>query len=1173
MVVKVRLENGRETWLDPSNPETIKAIENQYGSKVVLIDGMPRIEQAKQGAKTTSKKKFIGVPEIPGYAFHWFEQKAQYDGSKPKIIKYADRNKPLPKEKLKVKQAEGIEHFKGEMSNNRWVDALLYKNKYGQIIGILNHYPFDFPPYEKKGNINVMVAPKEQGKGIGLKLVKEALNRYPDIDLYQQEWTPQGQSLLKQIGADKNYFKFFQEYDKEKGGTMKAKKAEHGIKFERYDDESYPSQYNWLVKTITKFFGQMNVNRSSADWGGIDNWTIKGGMYEGVFIIIDDNNKVVLMERKHNEETEENEDTDLAEAEPNETKELEVLFKKAMAIKKGKLSYGDKADHGKKGVKIGENGGFVKDDQGNYKNSQGYELINQFDGTYQVLDKNGMDISGKYETLKQAKQTIKDVEFFENQDQTMKTGGRFDKVGEKITPTLRKKLNKYINEAINIKHSNIKEIPVNDDKLDKELRNKFGEFPMGLLIDLDGDSMFYLKFVDSINMFEVSASVYNNTHLKASQGAKLESATNEPRYNIVEANLHAVRVSAIKNDLYSNLTKQGVIDLSNTMSYYERMDNDEPEITTFEKAKKFIELEGDWKVVKIAKHGTVTETSEVRFLSKDHSGRGERPYILNESHIRKTWDLKEVGDDDETSLGDFLDNSEPGDKWQSGTESLENLGIGMALGGYTLTKYTKEQEQLLKELEKKFREEEPGTPERMNILQQMHNVQRMEHGGTFETEQKPGKYIFKDNEKAMLKNAFLFLKNATETDDYFVIELSHDGHEYMVDWFALDGTDEGSVGYFKHYHNALKKFNEIREYIKGNWDIVAEKIDVPYEKNESNGEIHYDAPDVMELIGKASKGFKFQPWLYGKRGIKIGSIASWYGNKSQAKRGTKFGVNKKYTHFAVNKSTGKIMSGWETISDIESLKYYAKSDLKDMDLNPNDYKILSKAHLLRMGVDPFNWDNWQTNEQGAMKHGGKLKPYADLSRKEPMIVKEDLFDTFTPEKPTLIKEKKSKKDTGTLTNIIPQVELVRMGVQTLENIGDRKITDSKSATKILYKVFPKNQIGVQEFYYALYTDRANNVIAYYNVSKGGVSGTIADAELVGSVGVKLLAQGVLVAHNHPSGNLKPSEADIKMALHTRQVLKTLDITLLDSIIIVPGGEPVDKFEGYKYYSLQDEGKI
>jgi DNA repair protein RadC len=190
-----------------------------------------------------------------------------------------------------------------------------------------------------------------------------------------------------------------------------------------------------------------------------------------------------------------------------------------------------------------------------------------------------------------------------------------------------------------------------------------------------------------------------------------------------------------------------------------------------------------------------------------------------------------------------------------------------------------------------------------------------------------------------------------------------------------------------------------------------------------------------------------------------------------------------------------------------------------------------------------------------------------------MVIKDDLFDTFTPEKPTLIKEKKSKKDTGTLTNIIPQVELVRMGVQTLENIGDRKITDSQSATKILYKVFPKNQIGVQEFYYALYTDRANNVIAYYNLSKGGVSGTIADAELVGSVGIKLLAQGVLVAHNHPSGNLKPSEADIKMALHTKQVLKGLGITLLDSIIIVPGGEPVDKFEGYKYTSLQDEGKI
>jgi DNA repair protein RadC len=1078
-----------------------------------------------------------------------------------------------------------------------------------------------------------------------------------------------------------------------------------------------------------------------------------------------------------------------------------------------KATYGKATKKAEHGAKVGENGGFVKDEQGNYKNSKGFELINQFDGTYQVLDKNGMDISGEYETLQQAKQTIEDFELFENQDQTMNTGGRFDKVKQMALLTMKPfafkqkaqflkenpemlagkffdngggvgivKKDRYGNEvtigdAIHIRvltgrygqtkdyegivtnfdqfgnveldgqrsvsytadykyndyeHGhyiwvekiNAKDIKENlrvpkkfvptfssQDKVYGEdvkftgteielkefLKNKYPNsvwgqwnplfnkgwrYNNGKYISPDGqeyDSFGFYQSVEQgqgyLNMLMIPKkyanggltmkndgtpdnSDINKRHLKKvvfknknrpkvvievlkttsgriveinnqfkvkfpyrvgqtldmghqtwacnngffvndqntcaekkifgikpsdiPQGHELRmlypkkfrkknggltmktgGVTNEPLYNVVEKTPHATKVSATP-DMYSNLTKQGVIDLSNTMSYYERMDNDELEITTFEKAKKFIELEGDWKVVKIAKHGTGTETSEVRFLSKDHSGRGERPYILNESHIRKTWDLKEVGDDDETSLGDFLDNSEPGDKWQSGTESLENLGIGMALGGYTLTKYTKEQEKLLKELDKKFRTEEPGSKERMEILQQMHNVQRMEHGGSFETEQEPGKYIFKDTEKAMLKNAFLFLKNATQTDDYFVIELSHDGHEYMVDWFALDGTDEGSVGYFRQYDNALKKFNAIREYIKSNWNIVAEKIDVLYEKNESNGEVRYDAPDVMELIDKASKGFKFQPWLYGKRGVKADNFPKvQYKGDSRAFYYVVGEVGNDYILVFEEK-----LDHWKNAKNkIERREFYEEIDAKD---NFEPYKSTPQA---KQGSKTGSLESWYGNKFNAMKQGGKLKPYADLSRKEPMVIKDDLFDTFTPEKPTLIKEKKSKKDTGTLTNIIPQVELVRMGVQTLENIGDRKITDSKSATKILYKVFPKNQIGVQEFYYALYTDRANNVIAYYNLSKGGVSGTIADAELVGSVGIKLLAQGVLVAHNHPSGNLKPSEADIKMALHTKQVLKGLGIELLDSIIIVPGGEPVDKFEGYKYTSLQDEGKI
>lgn len=80
---------------------------------------------------------------------------------------------------------------------------------------------------------------------------------------------------------------------------------------------------------------------------------------------------------------------------------------------------------------------------------------------------------------------------------------------EKVNPTLRKKLNKYINEAINIKESNVKEVGIYDGDFSDELRKKYGEYPEGLMVDIDGDGMYYLKFNTNTGNFEVSSTVYN----------------------------------------------------------------------------------------------------------------------------------------------------------------------------------------------------------------------------------------------------------------------------------------------------------------------------------------------------------------------------------------------------------------------------------------------------------------------------------------------------------------------------------------------------------------------------------------------------------------------------------------------------------------------------------------
>ena len=122
------------------------------------------------------------------------------------------------------------------------------------------------------------------------------------------------------------------------------------------------------------------------------------------------------------------------------------------------------------------------------------------------------------------------------------------------------------------------------------------------------------------------------------------------------------------------------------------------------------------------------------------------------------------------------------------------------------------------------------------------------------------------------------------------------------------------------------------------------------------------------------------------------------------------------------------------------------------------------------------------------------------------------------------------------------------------------ITNSKDAYDILRVLFSPDTISLQEQFVVLYLNRANRVIGSYQLSKGGITGTIADVRLILSVALKTLATGLILAHNHPSGNLVPSEADKQITSKIKQAADLLDIKLLDHIIL--------SFKGY--YSFVDE---
>lgn len=102
-----------------------------------------------------------------------------------------------------------------------------------------------------------------------------------------------------------------------------------------------------------------------------------------------------------------------------------------------------------------------------------------------------------------------------------------------------------------------------------------------------------------------------------------------------------------------------------------------------------------------------------------------------------------------------------------------------------------------------------------------------------------------------------------------------------------------------------------------------------------------------------------------------------------------------------------------------------------------------------------------------------------------------------------------------------------------------------------------------EEFWILFLNRSNKVINKMKLSQGGISGTVTDVRMVMKTAIEFLASGIIVCHNHPSGNLKPSESDSKITQKIKEAGNLMDIQLLDHLIIS------DK----DYYSFADNGLL
>lgn len=130
-------------------------------------------------------------------------------------------------------------------------------------------------------------------------------------------------------------------------------------------------------------------------------------------------------------------------------------------------------------------------------------------------------------------------------------------------------------------------------------------------------------------------------------------------------------------------------------------------------------------------------------------------------------------------------------------------------------------------------------------------------------------------------------------------------------------------------------------------------------------------------------------------------------------------------------------------------------------------------------------------------------------------------------------------------------------------VNSQPIKTSLDAYKIFFDLYPAETIALQERSMALYLNRSNKVIGVYSLAVGGITETVIDVRLLFSVALKVAAVNIVLAHNHPSGSLKPSKADIALTQRCKEAGKLFDINVIDHIILT-------STEG-SYYSFADDG--
>lgn len=146
---------------------------------------------------------------------------------------------------------------------------------------------------------------------------------------------------------------------------------------------------------------------------------------------------------------------------------------------------------------------------------------------------------------------------------------------------------------------------------------------------------------------------------------------------------------------------------------------------------------------------------------------------------------------------------------------------------------------------------------------------------------------------------------------------------------------------------------------------------------------------------------------------------------------------------------------------------------------------------------------------------------------------------------------------------LSKVSEVQLTYKTKIKASERpKITSSRQVYDLL-RTFFEEHMEYRELFYVVYLNRGNRVLGVVKISEGGCSGTVVDNKMVFQGALLASASAIILAHNHPSGNLRPSDNDIALTKKCKEAGRVLEIDVLDHVILSDEG----------YYSFADENKM